>query len=137
MDDIGTDIKSSWSLNEHGDLEIVSDEQNMVQSIVNRFNCWLNAFDLYYLEYGSILQSFLGWRRIEETLGFMKIEIENTLNQDPRIIDYDLNLEFNDSGGVDIHLNIPINGDDFELNLVISEDGSIDIVESIDSSEGE
>ena len=135
MDEIGTDIKSSWILNEHGDLEIVSDEDNIIQSIVNRFNCWLNGLDLFYLEYGSILSSFLGWKRNEETLGFMRIEIENTLNQDPRITDYELNIEFNDNGGVDMHLNIPFGDEDLELNLIISEDGSIDIIQSIDSEE--
>lgn len=135
MDDIGVDIKSSWTLNEYGDLQIVADEQNIIQSIVNRFNCWLNGMDLFYLEYGSILSSFLGWKRNDETLGFMKIEIENTLDQDPRISDYDLDLEFNDDGGVDIRLNLPINDEDMEVNLVITEDGSVMITDSIEQED--
>lgn len=137
MDDIGVDIKSSWTLNEYGDLQIVADEQNIIQSIVNRFNCWLNGMDLFYLEYGSILSSFLGWKRNDETLGFMKIEIENTLDQDPRISDYDLDLEFNDDGGVDIRLNLPINDEDMEVNLVITEDGSVMITDSIEQEDEE
>lgn len=137
MDEIGTDIKSSWTLNEHGDLELVSDEENIIQSIMNRFNCWLNGLDLYYLEYGSILSSFLGWRRNDETLGFIEIELSNTLRQDPRITDYDLDISYNENGGVDIHLNIPFGDEELEMNLVISEDGTITILDLIDNEEEE
>lgn len=137
MDDIGVDIKSEWLLNDYGDLKLVQDEQNLIQAITNRFNCWLNGMDLFYLEYGSILSSFLGWKREDETLGFMKIEIENTLNQDPRITDYELNLEFNSDGGVDIHLTIPVNGEDILVNLVISEDGTVSVVDTMEQEEEE
>lgn len=129
MDDIGTDIKSSWELKEDGDLLLVNDEGNIIQSIINRLNCWLNSMDLFYLEYGSVLSSFLGWKRNDETLGFMKIEIESTLNQDPRLQSYDLNLDYDDNGAVKMELDIHFTDEDLELNLVISEEGSIVIVE--------
>lgn len=129
MDNIGTDIKSSWTFNDQGDLILVSDEENMVQSIRNRLTQFLNGLDLYYLEYGSILLSFLGWKKNEETLKFMKIEIDNTLRQDPRIPDYDLTLDYNDDGGVDMHLNFNDDGVEYGMSLVITEDGSISIVD--------
>ena len=131
MEDIGTDIKSSWELKD-GDLVLVNDEENIVQSIINRLNCWLNSMDLFYLEYGSVLSSFLGWKRIDETLGFLKIEIENTLNQDPRLRDYDLSLDYDDNGAVKIDLDFHLRDEDFGVNLVISKDGSIVIAEDTD-----
>lgn len=128
MEMIGADIKSSWDFNEQGDLLIVDDEENMVQSITNRLSCWLNSFDLYFYEYGSVLTSFLGWKRNDETLEFMKIEIENTLKQDPRIPDYDLNIGYNDNGGVDVELTLHYTNDsDISVSLVITEDGSINV----------
>lgn len=126
---IGTDISSDWSF-EQGDLLLISDEKNLVQSIINRLGCWLNSLDLYYLEYGSIFLSFLGWKREQETLDFMKLEIQNTLRQDPRIDDYDLKIEFNSDGGVDVFLDLNVNDDTVMVNLVISSDGSISILEA-------
>ena len=125
---IGTDISSDWSF-EQGDLLLISDEKNLVQSIKNRLMCWLNSQDLYYLEYGSILTSFLGWKREQETLDFMRLEIQNTLKQDPRIEDYDLKIEFNNDNGVDVFLDLNVNDDTVMVNLVISSDGSINILE--------
>lgn len=135
MSDIGADINSSWVLNEKGDLEIVSDEENLIQSIVNRFNCWLNTFDLYYFEYGSILSSFIGWKRNQESLDLMRLEIENTLNQEPRFNDYELDIFYDDEGIVNIILSISFNGENIDLNLVITEDGSVKIDDSIDDTE--
>ena len=127
---IGTDISSNWTFTEHGDLELISDENNLVQSIINRLGCWLNSLDLYYLEYGSIFLSFLGWKREQGTLDFMRLEIQNTLRQDPRIDDYDLKIEFNSDGGVDVFLDLNVNDDNVMVNLVISSDGSINILEA-------
>jgi hypothetical protein len=127
---IGTDISSNWTFTEHGDLELISDENNLVQSIINRLGCWLNSLDLYYLEYGSIFLSFLGWKREQGTLDFMKLEIQNTLRQDPRIDSYTLDIDFNESGGVDVFLDLNVNDDNVMVNLVISSDGSISILEA-------
>ena len=127
---IGTDISSNWTFTEHGDLELISDENNLVQSIINRLGCWLNSLDLYYLEYGSIFLSFLGWKREQGTLDFMKLEIQNTLRQDPRIDNYTLDIDFNESGGVDVFLDLNVNDDTVMVNLVISSDGSISILEA-------
>lgn len=137
MEEIGTDINSSWEFNEHGDLRLVSDKENITQSIVNRLNCWLNSFDLFYNEYGSIITSFLGWRRNEETLGFLELELENSLSQDPRLSDYDLSLEYNDKGEVDLGIEVHFDEEDFELNLVINEEGFLNILEYEENIEEE
>ena len=136
MDDIGTDIKSTWEFNDKGDLVLVGDEENMVQSITNRLTCWLNGLELYYNSYGSVLPSFLGWKRNEETLSFMRIELENTLNQDTRIKEYDLNLDLEEDGGVRIDLTLHYNDTtNLDLSLVITEDGSISIIDDDISEE--
>ena len=80
----------------------------------------------------NVLSSFLGWKRIDETLGFLKIEIENTLNQDPRLRDYDLSLDYDDNGAVKIDLDFHLRDEDFGVNRVISKDGSIVIAEDTD-----
>lgn len=125
MDALGTDIKSSWELTDSGDLKLVKDEKNIVQSIVNRLNCWLDSENIFYLEYGSVLSSFLGWKRNDETLAFIKIELENTLNQDPRLGEYELEVDYGDDGQVEIHLDFSFDDADLELSLVISEDGTV------------
>ena len=130
LDKIGADIASSWTFNEHGDLDLASDEENITQAITNRLSTWLNDFDLYYLEYGSVFTSYLGWRKNEETLRFMQLELENTLKQDPRLQDFDIELEFNEQGGVNVYLTINFEDTDMSLSLVVSEDGSINIIEN-------
>lgn len=125
---IGTDISSEWKF-EQGDLQLITDEKNLVQAITNRLGCWLNSLDLYYMEYGSIFTSFLGWKREQTTLDFMKLELQNTLEQDPRITGYDIQLDFNSDGGVEVDLNITADTETVKVNLVISEDGSINLLE--------
>jgi len=129
MDDIGVDINSSWAFNEEGDLELISDEKNMVQSIRNRLTCWLGSMDLYYLEYGSILSNFLGWKHRNETLEFIKLEVEKTLRQDPRMPEYTLEVAYDDSGRVIIELLLHYTDADYPLSLVITKDGSINILD--------
>lgn len=128
MNELGVDFKSSWSFNDKGDLELVSDTDNIMQSIINRLNCWLGSFDGFYLEYGSILSSFLGWKKDDVTLGLMEIEMENTFQQDPRLTDYDLNLDYNNDGGVDINVTLRFGDEEYDLNLVITTDGKISIL---------
>lgn len=141
MDDIGTDIKSSWDFNEKGDLILVSDEANIVQAVKNRLGCQRNSLDLYYMDYGSVLTQFLGWPRTDETLEFIKLEIENTLQQDPRLPSYTLEVSYDDdSSGVVIKLDFDLVGEDLSMSLIIDEYGSVDVVESNvmeDETEGE
>ena len=122
--ELGTDFESSWAF-DNGDLKLVSNEENLVQSICNRLTSPEDSFDLYYGNYGSVLEQFLGWRRRQETLDFMKIEVSNCLNQDPRIQDYNVDLSFEDkSVRIDLKLNYGEDSD-LSLSLVLNNEGVV------------
>lgn len=127
IDDLGTDFNSNWEFKD-GDLVLISDEDNLVQSILNRLNNNLNSLGLYYMDYGSVLSGFIGWKHDKDTLDFMKLEISNCLDAEPRILNYDIELQYNSVGEINTYLTLYYDEDsEFNLNLVISEDGGVDI----------
>ena len=127
--ELGTDIISTWEFKD-GDLVLVNNDTNLVQSIVNRLNCEYDSLDAFYYEYGTSLSSFLGFKASNETLEFIKIEINETLQQDPRINEFDVEAEYNDKNEVLLYISILFNEDsELELSLVISEDGTVIINE--------
>ena len=122
----GVDLDSSLSFSD-GDLRLSEYADNIVQAVSNRLNTIEDSLDLFYYDYGSLFLQFLGWRRTDETLRFMKLELDKTLSEDPRINSFTTELEFLSSGGVGIHIRL----DDFEeieLNLVLDGTG-VNIVE--------
>lgn len=127
INNLGTDINSNWTFKD-GDLVIISDEDNLIQSILNRLNNNFDSMGLYYLEYGSVLTSFLGWKHNQDTLNFIRLEISNCLNAEPRILNYDIEVQYNSVGEINTYLTLYYDEDsEFNLNLVISEDGGVDI----------
>lgn len=128
MVDIGTDINGNWELTENGDLRLISQEDNMVQSITNRLSCTLNNLRVYYNEYGSLLFGFIGWKQNYTTLEFMKIEIGNRLMQDPRISGYTISLDYNGNGEVDIDLQIKLtSGKDLDMSLLLDNESNVQV----------
>lgn len=126
---LGMDVNSAWIFHD-GDLVLVSDKENLIQAVVNRLNTLVDSMDDYYYNYGSAISRFLGWRKNEITLKFIKLEVENTLKQDPRLQDFDLDLFYGEKGIVNIHLSTVISEDEvFDMNMVLSDDGSVTIVE--------
>lgn len=125
LSELGTDIDSSWTFNNDGDLILTSEENNLVQSIQNRLSCPHDSLNLFYYEYGSKLWNFMGWKRTPETLQFIRNEIVETLKQEPRIIDYELNLSFTDTGlKVDLVLRYDEDSD-LDLSLIINADDGV------------
>ena len=120
MVDYGTDIKSDWGFHD-GDLQLVSDKDNISQAIMNRLNTVQDSLDLFYDDYGSVLQSFLGWRKIDTTLAFMKVEIDSVLAKDPRINGFTSELEYTPEGNVRVDLSINSVG----FSFVLSDDGTV------------
>ena len=128
MVDIGTDINGEWELTENGDLRLISQEDNMVQSITNRLSCTLNNLKVYYNEYGSLLFGFIVWKQNYTTLEFMKIEIGNRLMQDPRISGYTISLDYNGNGEVDIDLQIKLtSGKDLDMSLLLDNESNVQV----------
>ena len=127
MNIYGTDINSEWTLTEHGDLKTINGTDNLAQAITNRLSCQLNNLQLYYNQYGSLLTGFLGWKRNERTLEFIRIELGNRLEQETRIQSYEIGLQYNEQGEVEINLNLTLkNGEDMDLNLVLNENGNVE-----------
>ena len=120
MVNIGTDIKSDWDFTD-GDLNITNGDDNIKQAIINRVNCYDGEYQEFYYEYGSVLSNYFGFQKNTTTLEFMKIELERVLLQDPRIQEFDLDLEYTDDG-VCVYLSINLNGANVDLNFVT--DGS-------------
>lgn len=124
---IGTDINQDWNIS-NGDFVLVSDEENLIQSIRNRLNCTLDYLDYFYLEYGSVLKSFLGFKAEDKALEFIRIEIINSLNQDPRLEDFDVDCSYNGNGEISVGIIVYFDDDsDLSMSLVITEEGSVDI----------
>ena len=123
--ELGTDLNCNWDFKD-GDLQLVENRANIKQSILNRLNCDYDSLDLFYYEYGSVLSNFLGWKHNDETLEFIRLEIEDTLNQEPRLTDFDVEVSYDKIGKVLIDLYIVFNDEtDFSLSLVLEKDGEI------------
>ena len=76
--ELGADLNRNWEFKD-GDLLLVENKDNLVQSILNRLNSDYDSLDLFYYDYGSVLSNFLGWKHNDETLEFIRLEIEDTL----------------------------------------------------------
>ena len=123
--DYGTDVLSGWSVNTDGDLVTVSDEANISQALVNRLSCDLNSLDLFYTDYGSLLVEFLGWKRNDATLSFIKLELEKRLKEELRLESFSLTVDYADKSNA-ILVSIILNpSEDYvhKVDLQISEDG--------------
>lgn len=123
--EFGTDIKNTWKFTD-GDLNLVSNDKNIEQAVTNRLNTVTDSLGDFYYEYGSRIRQFLGWRKNETTLRFMKIELESCLRQDPRFVDFDVELQYNSKKEVEIVLNTRYNdGTDLSQSFVLGEGGVV------------
>ena len=123
--ELGTDLNRNWQFKD-GDLQLVENNNNLVQSILNRLNCDYDSLDLFYYDYGSVLSSFLGWKHSDETLEFIRLEVESTLEQEPRLSDFTVEVSYNKVGKVLIDLYIVFDDEtDFTLSLVLEKGGEV------------
>ena len=123
--DLGTDILGEWSFNEFGDLKIVSNKNNIIQAIINRLSCDLDSLQLFYNGYGSVLSCFFGWKPVQRTLDFMKIEIENVLAQDERFEVQNVDLKYDGNGLIVVNVEIIVNNELVDFKVNISENGVV------------
>ena len=54
--ELGVDLSSNWKFKD-GDLVLVENKENLIQSILNRLNCDYDCLDLFYYEYEYSLVS--------------------------------------------------------------------------------
>lgn len=101
--ELGVDINSSFTFND-GDLNLCKYEDNLIQAIQNRLQTDLNELDLFYEDYGSILPTFLGWKGNDETINFVKSELETVLQSEKRLISWEYEVEYKKLGVLEIKL---------------------------------
>lgn len=122
--ELGTDISSTWEFSK-GDLVLVNHTDNMRQAIKNRLSCPLDYLD--YDDYGSDIHSFLGGRKNDTVLNFLKIEIETRLIQDPRIQDFEVTTYIKEDGNIGIDIDVNFDEDmDLSMSLVLNNEGVIE-----------
>lgn len=124
----GRDIKNNWNFI-NGDLETVSDKLNLAQAIINRLNTDLGFYDWCYTQYGGNLSNVFGMKNNSNTLEYLRIEIESTVQQDPRIRVVNANCSKEDSKTVGVELNVLTIGSDeiVTINLIIQDDLKVQI----------
>jgi len=116
---MGVDIDRSWSF-ANGDLKIVKYDNNIQQAVRNRLTCLLNALDIFYVEYGTLLFNYLGKKNNESTHEYIRIEIEKRLGFDPRFKHVECKVNNITQETVDVNLILTfLNGEIYEDNFVI------------------
>jgi hypothetical protein len=126
--DYGVDLDSSLTFQD-GDLKLKEYTNNIGQAIANRLNTFQDSLDLFYYDYGSFFTSYFGWRRRQSTLDLMKVELDLTLREDPRVNDFETELEFGETvNSVVIKIRLYDNGVETDLNYVLTDEG-VELVE--------
>ena len=122
--DYGRDFLSVWEFNEDVDLKTVSNFENIEQALTNRLTCDLNSMDLFYKDYGSLLMDFLGWKRNEATLDFIRLELQSRLKNELRLENFDLRVDYSETGSVLIKIDLN-SSDDYThtVELELTENG--------------
>lgn len=119
----GVDVKSTWSFKD-GDLEIIQDKDNLTQAIMNRLNTIQDSLNLFYGNYGSFLHSYLGWQTLNETLEFIRVEIQTSLSEDPRLNNFNVACEYDQDKNVLVFVDVVGSDDEeFSLNFVLNDNG--------------
>ena len=125
--ELGIDLNSNLSFS-NGDINLIQYEDNLIQGVMNRLNTELDELDLFYVGYGSILTRFLGWKANDETLSFIEAEIENTLENEPRLTSSDATCNYNGNGQVLIDLKLySIYGEVIDTNMVLTNTGVVEM----------
>lgn len=125
---LGTDIKDTWSFVD-GDLEIVTDMENLEQACTNRLNTNLEFYQWCYDNYGGDLFKVIGMVNNDHALEYLRIEVETILKQDPRIREVQATCYKNDPISIYADIDIlTINSEEMvTVNLVINEDYKVKI----------
>ena len=126
--DLGVDIDSSFNFHD-GDLVLSRYQDNLVQGVVNRLNTDLDELDLFYEGYGSVFSSFLGWRGNDETISYMKSELEQVLQAEPRLESWEYDIKYKGNGKMIVELQLyPARDESVSVSLELTENG-LEVIE--------
>lgn len=81
---------------DNGDCEVISDDSNMIGACIRRLNTELDT--TLYDEYGSTLESLIGFKKTDVNLQFINQTVHECLTQDDRVSDCDVTSEYTENG---------------------------------------
>ena len=134
----GVDFNGNLNFND-GDITLTSYSDNLVQAVINRLNTQVDEMDMLYESgYGSVLTGFLGWKATQNTLDYIKAEVNYVLSQEPRLERYNVSVSYTGNGAIRLDLTLyPNEYVGIDVNLVLSADGTVDFeIPSKDLIEG-
>lgn len=102
-EDFGTDL--CWNSSETT-LGTVTGDNNIKQSVINRLNTRYEELNWVYNDYGCNYRDYLGLKNNDTSLEFIKNSIKQSLSEESRIENYDLELSYLGNGVINIILNI-------------------------------
>jgi phage baseplate assembly protein W len=88
--DFGTDIDSTGILDSKGQVALVSGTDNVKQAIRNRLATELDVYIEYCDDYGTNLQDMFGDELTDNTIEWIKTEIQMNVLKDPRVASCDV-----------------------------------------------
>lgn len=126
LKNLGTDFDSNYVF-VNGDIQLIADEENLIQSITNRLNTKFGSMSAFYTNYGSYLRTYIGDKKNDTLLKFLSVEISTVLRQDPRLQNnFSVDLNYGEDGKVCIYISVVFDDDtDLSLNLVLNDDGMV------------
>lgn len=130
MINLGTDIQRNWELID-GDIQLVSDKNNLGQAILNRLLADKDFYNMFYLNYGSNISEYYGEQNNPNIREYIRVEVETTLVQDPRIQGARCEVVSYTNEQIELRVTIlTYENDELSYNLVISEQNTINLLEN-------
>lgn len=96
-DDFGTDLCWNSTVDK---LETVTGDDNLTQSIRNRLSTTYDELGWIYEDYGCNYRDYLGLKTDDESLEFIKNSIQQSLEEDDRIGEFELDVSYQGDGKV-------------------------------------
>ena len=130
MINLGTDIQRNWEIID-GDIQLVSDKNNLGQAILNRLLADKDFYNMFYLNYGSNISEYYGEQNNPNIREYIRVEVETTLVQDPRIQGARCEVVSYTNEQIELRVTIlTYENDELSYNLVISEQNTINLLEN-------
>ena len=130
MINLGTDIQRNWEIID-GDIQLVSDKNNLGQAILNRLLADKDFYNMFYLNYGSNISEYYGEKNNPNIKEYIRVEVETTLVQDPRIQGARCEVVSYTNEQIELRVTVlTYENDELSYNLVISEQNTINLLEN-------
>lgn len=128
-ENLGVDFDCNYEFVD-GDLKIVTEKENVIQSVYNRLNTDFDTMENFYNVYGSNLRKFCGEKIDDIMLQFIEIETKTSLQQDSLMEDAEVSVTKQDGKPlINIYKKFDDNTD-LSLTLIITEDEGVDLLAS-------